>query len=97
MTNDQLVGVACAVICAFFIMRYLKIWIFELRFYHARNWNFSVNSKYSGIATEGDIVLANNEGRPISNRSRVLIVMPLFILMAALGFSLGALFIWRGE
>ena len=85
MTNDKIVGVACAVVSGFLFARYLRIWIFELRFYHSRHWNFSVQSKYSGIATEGDNVLANNEGRPISNRARVLMVMPLFIIMAALG------------
>ena len=92
MTNDQLIGIACAAISGFLFVRYLKIWIFELRFYHSLNWNFSVDSKYSKIATEGDIVLANNEGRPVSNRFRVLIVMPSFIIMAVLGFTLGVFF-----
>lgn len=92
MTKDQLIGVACAVISGITFARFLKIWIFELRFYHERNWNFSIDSKYSGIATLGDIVTAQNKDRPISNRARVLIVMPLFIIMTVLGFFFGAFF-----
>ena len=78
---------------AFVFVRFLKIWIFELRFYHAVNWDFSVDSKYSGSAKLGDIVLAGDKGIPMSNRARVLMLTPLIIVGAALAVVMSVFFV----
>jgi hypothetical protein len=86
MSLDKAVIALCAVVFLPSAVRLFKIWFYELRFYREKNWNFSINSKYSGIAKWGDAA-PKDEGISVSNRARVLFVVPTL----AFGFAFGAI------
>ena len=94
--KDQLIGIVSVVVFTVAFFRFLNIWIFELRFYRERNWDFNIDSKYSGAATQGDIVVPNVKGRPLSNRARVLLLVPSILIGSALAVPLSAYLVFNG-
>jgi hypothetical protein len=96
MTIDQLVSAVAAVIFGVAFIRNFSNMIGEFNFYRLHDWNFSKDSPRSGKATYGDIITPRDIGKPIDNKTRVTIVLPLFAFGAAVGTTLAIFFLITG-
>jgi hypothetical protein len=95
MSIDRVLGGLSILVFLPFAFRYFRIWFYELRFYRERKWDFSIDSKYSGSAKWGDAA-PNDDGTPISNRTRVQIFMPFMAFGSFFATFLGLFFLIRG-
>ncbi len=95
MISDRVLGALGVLLFAPTVFWLFKMWFYELRFYRERNWNFTVDSKYSGWMKWGDIVTPRDEGSPVGNRARVCFWLPLMALVFAVGAVLSLFFLMK--
>jgi hypothetical protein len=86
--KDQIVALITLVTTAILLQRFAVQFYREIRFYRSVNWDFTIDSEFSGSATEGGI-FGHQKGNPMSNQARVMFALPLalFVLFFGLVFS----------
>lgn len=87
MTFDTAIVALCAITFAPSTVWLFKMWFYELRFYRDRNWNFAIDSEYSGMMKWGDAAPID-EGMAVGNRARVCFWLPFM----AFGFLASTIF-----